>query len=59
MNPTILSPAMSKLCGRLGYLIVVGQPVYEKKNFEFKPVKLHIRIDLVSNSACVGRLVNI
>ena len=41
MHLIILPPAMDKLSARLGSLTLVWQPVYEKENSEFKPVKLH------------------
>ena len=48
MNPTILPPAMGK---------IVGQPWW-RKTLEFKPVKLRLKIDLVSYPAPVEGLVN-
>ena len=48
MNPIILPPAM----GKLGSLALVSQPVREKENFEYKPVKLRLKIDLVLHRAC-------
>ena len=50
MNPNILPPAMSKQQGRLFSSALVGQLVQEKENSEFKPVKLRLKIDLVSHS---------
>ena len=46
MNPIILPPAM------------VRQLVKEKENSEFKPVKLRLKIDLVSYPARAEGLVN-
>ena len=51
MNPIILPPAMGKLNGRLGSSALVRQLVLEKENSEFKPVKLRLKIDLVSYRA--------
>ena len=48
MNPIILPPAMGKLEGRLGSSALVRQLAKEKENSEFKPVKLRLKIDLVS-----------
>ena len=42
--------------GRLGSLAVGMQPILEKENAEFKPVKVHLKIVLVSHPA---RVVNI
>ncbi len=53
MNPIILPPAMGKQQGRLGFSALVGQLVQEKENSEFKPVKLRLKIDLVSYPARV------
>ena len=47
MNPIILPPAMD----RLGSSALVRQLVYEKENSEFKPIKLCLKIDLVSYPA--------
>ena len=41
MNPNIFSPTMGKLLGRLGFLILLWQPVLERENSEFKPIKFH------------------
>ena len=43
MNTTILTPAMGKIVGQTGSLALVWQPVHEKENSEFKPVKLRIK----------------
>ena len=48
MNPIILPPAMGKYLDRLGSSALVRQLVQEKENSEFKPVKLHLKIGLVS-----------
>ena len=40
MNPTILPQAM----GKLNFLTLIWQPVKEKENSEFKPVKLCYKI---------------
>ncbi len=41
MNTMILPPATGKLLGRL-----VRQPMQEKANFEYKPIKLNLKKDL-------------
>ena len=41
----------------MGSLALVWQPVLEKENFELKPVKLHLKIDLVSHHASAEGLV--
>ena len=41
-----------------GSLALLRQPVQEKENSEFKPVKLCLKIDLVSHTAYMERLVN-
>ena len=41
MNPTLLPPAMDKIVGQNGSLALARQLVKEKKDPEFKPVKLH------------------
>ena len=43
-------------CGRQGFLNLVWQLVLEKKNSEFKPVKLRLKNDLVLHFAYVERL---
>ena len=58
MNPIILPPAMGKQQGRLGPSALVRQLVQEKENSEFKPVKLRLKIDLVSYPARAEGLVN-
>ena len=50
MNP-ILPPAMGKQQGRLRSSGLVRQLVQEKENSEFKPVKLRLKIDLMSYPA--------
>ena len=50
MNPIILPPATSKYKGRLGSSALVRQLVKEKQT-EFKPVKLRLKVDLVSYPA--------
>ena len=50
---------MVKKLGRLGYLALVRQPVLEKKNSEFRLVKLHLKIDFVSHPIGAEGLVNI
>ena len=54
-NPTILPPAL----GRLGSLTLLSQPVLEKENFEFKPAKIRLKIDLVLHTARSDGLVYI
>ena len=51
INPIILPPAMGKQQDRLGSSALVRQLVQEKENSEFKPVKLRLKIDLVSYPA--------
>ena len=51
MNPLILPPAMGKQQDGLGSSALVRQLVQEKENSEFKPVKLRLKIDLVSYPA--------
>ena len=58
MNPIILPPAMGKWLGRLGSSALVRQLVLEKENSELKPVKLRLKIDLVSYPARAEGLVN-
>ena len=58
MNPIILPPAMGKQQDRLGSSALVRQVVQEKENSEFKPVKLRLKIDLVSYLARAEGLVN-
>ena len=61
MNPIILPPAMGKQEGRLGSSALVRQLVLEKENSEIKPVKpvkLRLKIDLVSYPAQAEELVN-
>ena len=48
MNPIILSPAMELLS--LGAATSLGE---KNNNSEFKPVKLHLKVDLVSYPARV------
>ena len=47
------------MSGWQGSLILVSNSVYEKENFEFKPVKLRLKTDLVSHSAHAEGLINI
>ena len=58
VNTSIPSPARGNYKGRLDSLILVCQPDKEKENFEFKPVELHLRTDLVSHLARVEGMVN-
>ena len=58
MNPIILPPAMGKQQDRLGSSALVRQLVQEKENSEFKPVKLRLKIDLVSYPVRAEGLVN-
>ena len=52
MNPTILPPAIGKI---VGYTALFGldydNQSRSKKNSEFKPAKLRLKIDLVSHPA--------
>ncbi len=56
MNPNIFPPAMDKQQCRLGSSALVRQLFQEKKNSEFKPVRLRLKIDLVSYPARVEGL---
>ena len=56
MNPLILPPAMGKQQDGLGSSALVRQLIQEKENSEFKPVKLRLKIDLVSYPARVEGL---
>ena len=51
MNPNIPPPATGKQQGRLGSSALVRLLVQGKENSEFKPVKLRLKIDLVSYPA--------
>ena len=42
-------PVISKWLYRFGILAIVGQPIKEKENSEFKPVLFYLKIDLVSH----------
>ena len=44
--------------GRTDWFLQAWQLVYEKENSEFKPVKLRLKVDLVSYPAQAERLVN-
>ena len=57
MNLAILPQVMSKLYGRLLSLTFVWQSV-KRENSGLKPVKLRIRIDLVSHPAHEEKLLN-
>ena len=57
MNPIILPTAMGKIVGRTGFFSL-GKATKENENSEFKPVKLHLKIDLVSYPAWAEGLVN-
>ena len=59
MNPIILPPAMGKQQDRLGSSALMRHLVQEKENSEFKPVKLRLKIDLVSYPTRAEGLVNI
>ena len=58
MNLIILPPAMGKQQGRLGSSAQVRQLIQEKDNSKFKPLKLRLKIDLVSYPARAEGLVN-
>ena len=45
---------MGKQLGKLGSLTLLGQPVKEKENSEFKLVVFCLKTDLVSHPACGG-----
>ena len=46
MNPTVFSLAKGKQ-DRLGSLTLVWQPVYEKENSEWNPIKLFKKLSLL------------
>ena len=54
MNSIILPPAMGKWLGSLASLVLIRQPVLEKEYSEFEPIKVHLKIDLVSHPAHEG-----
>ena len=54
MHPTILLPVQ----GKPGSLTIVWQSVYEKENYELKPVKFSLKTELVSHPAYAVGLVN-
>ena len=56
--PIILPTATGKYLGRLNSLILTWQPV-NRENFEFKPAKHRLKIDLVSHPARAEMFVNI
>ena len=57
MTPTILSPAMGKIVGQIRFShFGMATGLWEKKNSEFKPVKLHLNIYLVLQPALVEGL---
>ena len=47
-------PTMGKQLGRLDSLTFVWQPISEKEKFEFKPVKVHSKIDFGSHPSHSG-----
>ena len=49
---------MGKIVGQAGSLDLVWQPVEEKENYEVKPAKLRIKIDLVPHPDRAKGLVN-
>ena len=59
MNPIILPPAMGKIVGQAGF-VSLGEATSlgEGKTSVFKPVKLRLKIDLVSYPAQAEGLVN-
>ena len=52
MNPTILPLATGKIVGQTNFFSV-GIATNPEKGKLYKPVVLHLRIDLVSHLACV------
>ena len=58
MNPIILPPAMGKIVGQTRFFSLGEATSQEKENSEFKPVKLCLKIDLVSYPARAEGLVN-
>ena len=55
MNPTILPAAIGKIVGQTGFFDLSMATGLEKKNSKFKPVKLRLKINLVSHPACTER----
>ena len=51
MNPIIHPPAMGKIVGQTRFFSLSEATSLEKENSEFKPVKLRLKIDLVSYPA--------
>ena len=51
INPTIIPPSMGRYWGKLNSLTLSWQPVEEKESCQFKPVKLHLKINIVSHPA--------
>ena len=47
MDPTDISSSMDKLLNKMGSLTFAWQPFQEKENSEFKPFKVHLKIDFV------------
>ena len=54
MDPTILTPAMGKLEGKLSALTLVWQLVWKKENSKLKSTKLRLKFGLVSHPARGG-----
>ena len=59
MNPIILPPAMGKIVGQTRFFSPGKVTSLGEGKSEFKPVKLRLKIDLVSYIARAEGLVNI
>ena len=58
MNPTTHLSDKGKIVGQTGFLGLIRQLVLEKENYDFKPIKMCLKIDLVTNPARAQGLVN-
>ena len=58
MNPIILLPAMGKIVGQTGFFSLGEATSLGGGNSEFKPVKLCLKIDIVSYPARAEGLIN-
>ena len=59
MNPIILPPTMGKIVGQTMFFSLGDATCLGEGNSEFKPVKLRLKIDIVSYPARAEGLVNI
>ena len=46
INPSVISPVISKLLDKMASLHFIKQPIYVKENSGFKPALLLLKIDL-------------